>query len=276
MKSAFFKQKCAIIDKKLLSLVKNKKSPHKIIYQAAQYSLMGGGKRFRPLLLLATLETLNNKSSYGIVPAAALECLHTYSLIHDDLPCMDDDDFRRGKPSLHKKYSEWLATLTGDFLLTLAFELLSTAPKLNAFQKVQLIQIFCKRAGAKGMLGGQVIDLLELSDLQLSDIKLLHLHKTADLLIAAVESACVIANLPKSKWKRWQNFATFFGLAYQIIDDIEDRNEDKKNNIVSILGEKRSKELAYNYLKKSLDLLPKNAPLLQSICNCKMRSLHIK
>ena len=160
--------------------------PYFPLFLAARYSLLSSGKRLRPMLVLAVCESFGIDQDHALIPACALEMIHTYSLIHDDLPCMDDDDLRRGQPTLHKVYPEWHALLTGDFLLTYAFELLSTAPLLDTHQKLDLIKSLAKHAGAHGMIGGQMIDLL--SKEQTVDWKVLeqmHLGKTAGLIVAA-------------------------------------------------------------------------------------------
>ncbi|MBS0629039.1 MAG: polyprenyl synthetase family protein [Verrucomicrobia bacterium] len=131
-----------------------------LLFEAAHYSLEGG-KRLRPLLTLAIVQTFDQPIEHALRPACTLEMIHTYSLIHDDLPCMDDDDFRRGKPSLHKAYHESHAVLTGDFLLTYAFEVLATAPNLTDTQKTRLIATLAHRAGSQGMIGGQILDIAE-------------------------------------------------------------------------------------------------------------------
>ncbi len=138
--SYYLKQKCEFIEQHLEILFQNKAPLHQELYQAARYSILGSGKRLRPILALATAEMLGCIPRKAIIPACTLEMIHTYSLIHDDLPCMDNDDFRRGKPSLHKAFSEGLAVLTGDFLLTYAFESLAEAPYLTPQQKIELIK----------------------------------------------------------------------------------------------------------------------------------------
>jgi geranylgeranyl diphosphate synthase, type II len=143
------------IDETLDALVRARPSfPHRDLFAAARYSLLSPGKRMRPLLAIATAEIYDIPQEQVLIPACALEMVHTYSLIHDDLPCMDDDDLRRGRPTLHKVYGEGQAVLAGDFLLTYAFEVLSSLPFLSAEQKIDLVRCLSSHAGSEGMIGG--------------------------------------------------------------------------------------------------------------------------
>ena len=143
----YIKNKGMLVEKRLDELVVEKNVPYNDLLSAARYSLLAGGKRLRPILTLATAETLGVNFEHALDPACALEMIHTYSLIHDDLPCMDDDDFRRGKPSLHKAFPESVAVLAGDFLLTFAFEVTANAAHLTSQQKVELVCLLAKNAG---------------------------------------------------------------------------------------------------------------------------------
>ena len=182
--------------------------------QAALYSL-DGGKRLRPLLCLAVLDLYDVEYEKGLYPAAALEMVHTYSLIHDDLPCMDDDDERRNKPTLHKAYSESLAVLTGDFLLTYAFETLVSAPNLSDTQKTALIKTLATRSGADGMIGGQILDLEESSH----GWEEMVLKKTGALFSTALEFGAIIAGVDG---KIFKDLGEYLGLAFQLLDDLAD------------------------------------------------------
>jgi geranylgeranyl pyrophosphate synthase len=190
------------------------------IFEAARYSLLSPGKRLRPLLTLATAATFNIDPLLALDPACALEMIHAYSLIHDDLPCMDDDDLRRGKPTLHKVYGEALALLAGDYLLTFAFQVLSSAPNLTSDQKLHLIKTLSTRAGAPGMIGGQVIDI-ESQGQEIDESTLLEMHsgKTAALIITALEFGAIIAQTPNPLL---ESIGFDLGLAYQLQDDLLD------------------------------------------------------
>ena len=150
----------SLIESRLRHLIPAIDAPHALLFEAARYSLLSSAKRLRPLLVLSVLEDFDKPVEWGLDPACALEMVHTYSLIHDDLPCMDNDDLRRGKPTLHKIYGQGQAVLTGDYLLTHSFHVITTAPHLNPATKIELIKLLSERAGGNGMIGGQVVDLL--------------------------------------------------------------------------------------------------------------------
>ncbi len=199
---------------------------HALLFEAARYSLLSpSAKRLRPLLLLATVDALGGSWEEALIPACSLELIHTYSLIHDDLPCMDDDDMRRGRPTLHKIYPEGQAILAGDFLLTYAFEVLAAAPFLSATQKVALISSLAKGAGGEGMIGGQVIDLL-LAQTNLPPswevLHAMHAKKTAALIASAIDCGAIIGNASALHRETLQKLGKSLGLAFQIVDDILD------------------------------------------------------
>lgn len=186
------------------------------------YSLAAGGKRLRPLLLLAVLESFNQTVEAGYPAAAALEMIHTYSLIHDDLPAMDDDELRRGKPTNHIQFNEATAILAGDALLTLAFEVVSKG-ELPAETKLSLSKLLAETAGYKGMVGGQQADIDgENADLTLEEIEKIHYRKTGELIRMAAVGGGLIAGKTGEILKQLNDFAHEVGIAYQIRDDILD------------------------------------------------------
>ncbi|UOE95930.1 polyprenyl synthetase family protein [Alkalihalobacillus sp. LMS39] len=224
---AIHKQK---IDEKLPQHIQKLKAPE-ILKEAMIYSLQAGGKRVRPMLLLATLHGFNQKEEIGIDVACAIEMIHTYSLIHDDLPAMDDDDMRRGKPTNHKVYGEALAILAGDALLTYSFQLIAGLqhPTITADMKVKLIDLLAKAAGPEGMVGGQVSDLDgEGKTLQLDDLEYIHHHKTGDLLAYSVVAGAILANAVPEEVDNLHAFAKELGLVFQIKDDILDVEGDEQ------------------------------------------------
>ncbi|MEW8986697.1 MAG: polyprenyl synthetase family protein [Bacillus sp. (in: firmicutes)] len=189
------------------------------------YSLKAGGKRIRPLLLFATLEAFGIDTKIGLYPAAAIEMIHTYSLIHDDLPSMDDDDLRRGKPTNHKVFGEALAILAGDGLLTYSFQVLANMPEehIDSKTKIALISLLATAAGAEGMVGGQVADIEgEGKQLTQKELEYIHLHKTGKLLVCSVMSAAIIAKASGEQLMALEKFAQHLGMAFQIRDDILD------------------------------------------------------
>lgn len=191
--------------------------------QSMIYSLEAGGKRIRPLLVLATLIAYGRDPKLGYETAAAMEMIHTYSLIHDDLPAMDNDDYRRGKLTNHKVYGDATAILAGDALLTKAFEIISSDSNLSATTKIELVQLFAKNAGVAGMVGGQQADILgENKTLTLEELESIHQRKTGALLTASVLSGAIIAGATQAERETLVNFSRHIGIAFQICDDILD------------------------------------------------------
>jgi geranylgeranyl diphosphate synthase, type II len=233
---------------------------------AARYSLLGGGKRIRPILTLATTQVLQGNVKTALNPACALEMVHTYSLIHDDLPAMDNDDFRRGKPTLHKVYPESHAILTGDFLLNYAFELLAESPGLSADQKIALIMALTKAGGAEGMIGGQIMDLeANGQELSLTTLEMIHRRKTSALIEAAFSFGAIIAQAKEEEKVILKNFGRSVGLIFQIVDDVLDISTDKKTTYATLLGVEGALKLAKEIHHIALSLLselPYDATLL--------------
>ncbi|MBC6308078.1 polyprenyl synthetase family protein [Listeria sp. FSL L7-1582] len=191
--------------------------------QSMMYSLEAGGKRIRPLLVLATLIAYRKDPKLGYETAAAMEMIHTYSLIHDDLPVMDNDDYRRGKPTNHKVYGDATAILAGDALLTKAFEIIANDTNLPATTKIELVHLFAKNAGVAGMVGGQQADILgENKTLTLEELESIHQRKTGALLMASVLSGAIIAGATKEDQETLKQFSEHIGVAFQICDDILD------------------------------------------------------
>ncbi|KAA1040129.1 polyprenyl synthetase family protein [Macrococcus equipercicus] len=190
---------------------------------AMNYSLSAGGKRIRPVLLLTTLEMCGEKAASGLSAAAAIEMIHTYSLIHDDLPAMDDDDYRRGKLTNHRVYGEATAILAGDGLLTDSFYHVMSDETLTAEVKVELVRIISRAAGSRGMVGGQMLDMAaEHRQLTRAEMEEVHLHKTGDLIRACFLCAGVIARLDDTAMAQLHDLGTKVGLLFQIKDDILD------------------------------------------------------
>ncbi|WP_456489420.1 polyprenyl synthetase family protein [Caminibacter pacificus] len=228
---------------------------HPYYEKALNEMLLAGGKRFRPKLLLSVVKAYNpillENAKYA---AFALELIHTYSLIHDDLPAMDNADLRRGHPTLHKTYDEVTAILVGDALNTYAFEVLSKAPMHNDV-KIELIKILAQNAGPAGMVLGQAIDCyFEDKKLNLEELKTLHLNKTAKLIAASLQMGAVIVNKPELAQKLY-DFGLKLGLLFQIQDDLLDLLDSEetgkttgvdtnKNTFVTLLGEEEAKKEA--------------------------------
>lgn len=191
--------------------------------EAARYSIFSSGKRLRPNIVLDVLLSFEKPIELGLDAACSLEIIHTYSLIHDDLPCMDNDEMRRGKPTVHIAYGEEIAVLTGDYLLTYAFEVLAKAD-LPSTTSIELIKILTKNAGIKGMIGGQILDLDSSKKLEE-----MHRKKTGALFSAAFSFGAIIGGASIAEQKNLAHIGTKLGLAYQIIDDIQDFEKDMQN-----------------------------------------------
>jgi len=222
----YLAQKRIAVDKALESLVPPAKTFPPKVFEAMRYSLFAGGKRVRPIFALASAEALGAKTA-GLLPiAGALELIHTYSLIHDDLPAMDDDDLRRGRPTCHKVYGEAIAILAGDGLLNRAFEVLSDPRRLKSVTAVRLIAItreISLASGVFGMVGGQVVDMeSEGKDVDLPTLEYIHTHKTGALIRASVRTGAIYAKASEKRLKALTRYGERVGLAFQIADDILD------------------------------------------------------
>ena len=214
----------AEMDKLLPQIVDTRESR---LFEAMRYSVFAGGKRLRPVLIMATNELLHGKKPRALRVATAMEMLHTYSLIHDDLPCMDNDDLRRGKPTNHIKFDEATAVLSGDALLTQSFEVLSdrlTHP--DSTTRCELISLFARSAGASGMIGGQMIDILAENEigesLDQGALARLQRKKTGALFSACCESAIILNGASREEEHRLTSYARNIGLAFQMVDDVLD------------------------------------------------------
>lgn len=282
----FLAEKKEQIEKRLETLLyRTQMTPQNTLFEAARYSLFSSGKRLRPLLALAITESHHIPIEAVLTPIATLEMVHTYSLIHDDLPCMDDDDMRRGKPSLHRAYSESTAILAGNYLLTYAFEILATAGMLSPEQKIELIRALAQGAGGDGMLGGQIIDLLSCSkEIDWDTLKQMHLGKTAKMLTASLEFGGILSHCSPKEIEILKQIGEQLGLAYQVIDDILDITgseidlgkkigSDAKNNkptAATFLGLEHAYKFAeelYESAKELIHTFPRPLPLLEELAH---------
>lgn len=288
----YLEQHSQLIEERLNQLVSIHASPYQHLFEAARYSLLGAGKRLRPIMTLATTQVLGGDIQQALSPACTLEMIHTYSLIHDDLPCMDNDDYRRGKPTVHKKYSEGHAVLTGDYLLTYAFEVLANDPHLTADQKVKLIHVLSKRSGGEGMIGGQVMDIAcEGRHVNLDTLRLLHSYKTGALITASIEFGGILANVSDEYLSHLQEFGKNIGLAFQVIDDILDVTASQakhgrevasdlinnKSTYVTLLGIEQAKACAqefYHQATMALARLPFKCDLLIQLADFVIQRQH--
>jgi geranylgeranyl diphosphate synthase type II len=210
------------------------------IHKAMRYSLFAGGKRLRPVLTLAAAEACGGDAERALPAACAVECIHTYSLIHDDLPCMDDDDLRRGRPTSHKVFGEGIAVLAGDALLTIAFEILAKSEPTSRYQGTALITELASASGSKWLIAGQVLDLEgEGKPVTAQQLKFIHQAKTAALLTSSIRLGAMSANAAPARLQSLTDFGQALGLAFQIIDDILDVTQSTEK-----LGKTAGKDVA--------------------------------
>ncbi len=263
---------CELIEKELLKFTADKPEMQGVVLEAMEYSLMAGGKRLRPILMLEFYKMCGGHVSKVLDIACTIEMIHTFSLIHDDLPCMDNDDFRRGKPSCHKSFPENVALLAGDALNTLPFEVISQAAleeRISARTAVMLVSVLSKSIGANGMIGGQVIDLQsEGHDVTIETLNTIQEYKTG----ALIESACISGVILAGAFDKIPyaaQYASALGRAFQIVDDILDvtstfeelgkpigsDNQQSKNTYVSLMGLDESYVEADRLTKEALSYL---------------------
>jgi geranylgeranyl diphosphate synthase type II len=246
-----------------------------VVVSAMRHSLMAEGKRIRPVLCIAASQAVGGRTEDALMAACALEMIHTYSLIHDDLPAMDNDDLRRGKPTCHIAFDEATAILTGDALLTLAFEILSSIElnhiKINnAFKWLRVINIIAKAAGYKGMIEGQIKDIAaEGNRIALKDLEKMHALKTGALIEASISAGAILGDGSIEQIQQLNIYAKNIGLAFQVIDDVLNVEGDpavmgkdvgtdqvrEKSTYPSILGIEKSKEFAKNLVNNALQAL---------------------
>jgi farnesyl diphosphate synthase len=254
------------------------------LIEAMRYAAIGGGKRLRPLLLAAVAEMYGVQREPAIRAGVAIEAIHVYSLIHDDLPCMDDDALRHGKPTLHLAFDEATAVLAGDSLHAFAFEVLAdTATSADPFTQIELVRALGHASGAQGMAGGQMMDLVaETSEFDLQTVTRLQQLKTGALLGAAVEMGAILGRVQPEGRSHLRGYARDIGLAFQIADDLIDHEGDAavagkavgkdavagKETFVSLLGPDRAREQARMLVEQAVDQLAqhgKEADLLRAV-----------
>lgn len=259
--------------------------PQGRLNEAMRYSALSEGKRLRPFLTVTTADIFGVSKSSSLQLAAAIEFVHTYSLIHDDLPAMDDDDMRRGKPSCHKQFDEATAILAGDSLLTLAFEILADRSTHTSHSvRCELVKSLAKAAGGAGMVGGQMVDLdSDKREMSINEIINLQRLKTGELFAVSCEGGAILGNAPENLRKLLKGYAHDIGLAFQITDDLldanaNDNNQDhkridkssKKATFVSAMGASKAKEQARILADQAvghLQVFGKKADLLRDLAS---------
>ncbi|KAL1821935.1 hypothetical protein ACET3Z_016804 [Daucus carota] len=255
-----------------------------MIHEAMRYSLLAGGKRVRPMLCIAACELVGGRESFAMPAACAVEMIHTMSLIHDDLPCMDNDDLRRGKPTNHKVYGEDVAVLAGDSLLAFAFYHIATSTMgVSPHRIIQAVGELAKAIGTQGLVAGQVVDILLTGDssVGLDQLEFIHIHKTAALLEASVVLGAILGGGEEEEVEKLRKFARCVGLLFQVVDDILDVTKSSqqlgktagkdlmvdKSTYPKLMGLEKSREFAQKLNREAKDQLlgfdeAKAAPLL--------------
>ncbi|RYY29050.1 MAG: polyprenyl synthetase family protein [Sphingomonadales bacterium] len=264
------------IDRQFDLLLAIPDDPRENLYRAMRHATIGGGKRLRPLLVLATAQLFGIEKSSAARVATALECIHVYSLIHDDLPAMDDDDVRRGKPTVHREFDEATAILAGDCLHALAFEILADeATHPDPFVRIELVGCLAHSSGPAGMAGGQMMDLeAEKTSFDLPTVTRLQAMKTGALISCAVECGAILARLSPEGRTGLRGYARDVGLAFQIADDLLDAEGDEqlagkklrkdgvagKETFLSLLGPERAKAQAALLVDQAIEHLKSYGP----------------
>ncbi len=267
----YLKEKKEIVEKNLEKMLKKYEYPHRLS-EAMKYGVMNGGKRIRPIIMYMICDLFGESYTKIEDIAVALEFIHCYSLIHDDLPAMDDDMYRRGKLTTHIKYDEATAILVGDVLLTEAFNIVANSNKITDKDKVKVIQKMSKYAGFYGMVGGQYVDMeSENKKVGVETLEYIHNHKTGKLLLASVELPLIVLNVEGVKKEKLLEFAQIIGIAFQIKDDILDvegsfeetgkESTDEKNEKTtypSLFGIEKTKEMLNDYVEKAKRIIENN------------------
>lgn len=273
MLKEYLKEKKSLVEKTIDEYLSEFKYPVQIA-EGMKYAVLNGGKRIRPILILMVLDLLGKDEKLGLPSGAALEMIHSYSLVHDDLPALDNDDYRRGKLTTHKKFGEAEGILIGDALLTHAFNVLTEKNKdISAEKIVEIVKLTSSYAGIDGMIGGQMIDIeSEGKKISLETLKYIHRNKTGKLLKVPVEIACVLADVSKDIREKLEEYAELIGLAFQIKDDILDVEGDfeklgkpigsdaeiEKATYPSMVGMEKSKELLNEITERAKSIIADN------------------
>ncbi|GIP37600.1 farnesyl-diphosphate synthase [Paenibacillus sp. J31TS4] len=248
----YLRTQAALVENRLTEAVPGDWALPPQLREAMMYSLLAGGKRLRPILVLAAAESLGGSQDAAMPIACAIEMVHTYSLIHDDLPAMDNDDFRRGKPTNHKVFGEAMAILAGDALLTHAFHAVAQAGLKHGVPAEQVLAItadLATYAGAKGMVGGQVADILGEQGLtSLEELEYIHRHKTADLIVFSLKAGGRAAGATEVQLRALEEFGYSIGLAFQIQDDILDVTGDEAKTGKPKGSDAKQQKVTYPYL----------------------------
>jgi len=242
MTATLFRRSQELVDAALERFLPSVDNTPSRLHDAMRYSVLGGGKRIRPALTIAVAEAFDTPATAVIAPASAVELIHAYSLIHDDLPAMDDDDLRRGRPTCHIAFDEATAVLAGDALQALAFDILSNAVEIPEGQRLAMVQVLSRASGFRGMVGGQALDLSAVGrQISLEELEQMHLRKTGALIEAAVLLGAICAEADRHWQEQLSRYARTVGLAFQVRDDILDVEGE-----TTAIGKQQGADLARN------------------------------
>lgn len=283
MMMGLWQDRKGFIEKQLVHELERTVEIEETLSASMRYSLLAGGKRLRPVLLMAAADAVGARGTDFVTTGCAIEMIHTYSLIHDDLPAMDNDDYRRGRKTNHKVYGDGMAVLAGDALLTLAFEVILRQEGVSNDTLVRVVREMSTAAGASGMVGGQALDLVsEGKKIDLKTLRAMHMGKTGALFRASIRSGAILGGASKGQLLALTDYAEHFGLAFQITDDILDVTGDEtligkpvgsdvrndKSTYVTLTSLKRARELASDAVQnalRSLDSFGKKADFLRDL-----------
>ena len=258
--NTFLAERKALVEKHLYACLPSAGTRPELLTEAMRHAVLSGGKRLRPILCLAAAEAAGGSAEDARCPASAVELLHTYTLVHDDLPCMDNDLLRRGQPTVHAKYGEALGVLTGDALQTLAFETLARTPEKRPGTVAALVAELAASSGAAGVIAGQAEDLRFTADATRESICYVFQHKTADLFHAACRLGAITAGADKSDLSKLSTFAQGLGFAFQIIDDLLDahtaRSDSKQElSCLDVMSENEARDWASQHTQRAVTAL---------------------
>ncbi|ERL05178.1 putative geranyltranstransferase [Mitsuokella sp. oral taxon 131 str. W9106] len=283
MMMGLWQDRKGFIEKQLVHELERTVEIEETLSASMRYSLLAGGKRLRPVLLMAAADAVGARGTDFVTTGCAIEMIHTYSLIHDDLPAMDNDDYRRGRKTNHKVYGDGMAVLAGDALLTLAFEVILRQEGVSNDTLVRVVREISTAAGASGMVGGQALDLVsEGKKIDMKTLRAMHMGKTGALFRASIRSGAILGGASKGQLLALTDYAEHFGLAFQITDDILDVTGDEtligkpvgsdvrndKSTYVTLTSLKRARELASDAVQnalRSLDSFGKKADFLRDL-----------
>lgn len=272
----YLKEKKAIIDKYLEEKLPSEQENPTLIHRSIRYSVLNGGKRLRPILTLMTAELLGRPFQLALPAAAGIELIHCFSLVHDDLPCMDDDDYRRGKLTNHKVFGEGIAVLTGDALLVMGLDFICQNARVEGISKESVLQVIGKvleMLGTREMLGGQSDDINWKYQKQAENkIVEIYLKKTSALICASLETGALLSQANEKEIEALHAFGKYFGLAFQITDDLldfqQDKKDDEKPSYPAIFGIEKAKDEILKYClqaKDSLEIFGSKAELFSKL-----------